>query len=177
MTTPTLLTADQIASALAPPLKQRGFRKRRLTWCKNLGDLTVLFHIQRSQWSRDVWYYVFGIAVNAFAKQPVTSCDQNHIQYRCDCGYDDTCFTPEQVLRIVDAWEARYGSIPLLCQNLAAGTIPLHSIGCNGYQALCALSEMANIPAEKQFPDYWFSETDFAQDVLSADVPSPNWKD
>lgn len=69
MTTPTFLTADQIASALAPSLKQRGFRKRRLTWCKDLGDLTVLFHIQRSQWSRDVWYYVFGIAVNAFAKR------------------------------------------------------------------------------------------------------------
>lgn len=31
MTTPTFLTADQIASALAPSLKQRGFRKRRLT--------------------------------------------------------------------------------------------------------------------------------------------------
>lgn len=162
------LTADFFAEQLAPALKSRGFRKRRLTWCKVSNDTTVLFHIQRSQWSKDVWYYVFGTSLNAFTKCPVTNCDQNHIQTRCDARFDGNLLNTEQVLRLIDAWDMCYGSIPQLCKHLVSGTIPLESLGCAGYAALNALSEISNIPIEQRTPDFWFSEVDFTRKVLTS---------
>lgn len=161
-------TADYFAEQLAPALKSQGFRKRRLTWCKVSNDTTVLFHIQRSQWSKDVWYYVFGTAINAFTKCPVTSCNQNHIQTRCDATIDGKLLTVEQILRLIDTWDASYGSIPQVCKHLVSGTIPLESLGCAGYEALCALSEISNIPIEQRTPDFWFSDVAFAQRVLAS---------
>ena len=160
------VSADSYAAQLAPALKCRGFCKRRLTWCKAAEDTTVLFHIQRSQWSKDVWYYVFGTSVSEFTKRPVTSCDQNHIQTRCDASLDGRLLTAEQVLKLIDAWDACYGSIAQLCKHIAAGTIPIESLGCAGYDALNALSEIAKLPIENRTPDFWFSEINFARTVL-----------
>lgn len=163
------VSADSIADQLAPALKSRGFRKRRLTWCKAKEDTTVLFHIQRSQWSRDVWYYIFGTTVNAYTDRPVTSCDHNHIQTRCDSSLNGSVLTAEQVLKLIDAWDESYGSTALVCKHLVAGTIPLESLGCAGYDALCALSDISNIPIEHRSSDFWFSDVCFAQRVLPSD--------
>ena len=58
------MVAEDYALDLIEKLKERGFKKSKLTWIKSNEELTVIFNIQKSQYSNDNWYYNLGIGIN-----------------------------------------------------------------------------------------------------------------
>lgn len=75
---------EELASALAPQLKEMGYKKSKLTWYKELAHLTLVFSIQKSQYGGDVWYYYFGIGLHALTPSPIRSIGKCQITYRID---------------------------------------------------------------------------------------------
>lgn len=152
--------AEGIALQLSPQLKKLGYNKRKLTWYKDKDQVTILFNIQKSQWSNDTWYYNFGVSLHSIYPLKARSYKQNHIQTRCDCCSEHAFLTADQVVLLLDIWEERYGSVPALCSRIKNKEIPNETLGCNGYKALCYLSELAGIPNNLWTPDSWFAEID-----------------
>lgn len=100
---------NSITDRLSPELKQRGYKKRKLSWYKQLNGTTVVFAIQRSQYSSEVWYYNYGIGINSFFKSSITSLSQCDVIYRLDQKLHEKLITFEHLISILDYWEKEYG--------------------------------------------------------------------
>ena len=62
------MNAETIGEQMAPILKEQGYRKNRLTWFRQLEELTIVFNIQKSQYAEDTWYYQYGIGIHDLAE-------------------------------------------------------------------------------------------------------------
>ena len=94
---------------LSAALKDRGYRKQKLTWFQRFEDTTVVFAVQKSQFSADVWYYQYGIGINAFYDTEIRSLSRCDIVYRLNQTLNGVCVTPEHLLRVLELWETDYG--------------------------------------------------------------------
>lgn len=45
------MTVEEMGVLIATQMRQQGFRKKKLTWYKNQEDVTIVFNIQKSQYS------------------------------------------------------------------------------------------------------------------------------
>lgn len=102
-------TLAEIADALSAPLKQRGYKKRALTWYRRFEHTTVVFAIRKSQFSSDVWYYNFGVGINSFFDSDITSISRCDILYRLDQTLNGVRVSPEHLIRVLELWETDYG--------------------------------------------------------------------
>lgn len=110
------MTAEEFSRDLTPEFKSRGYKKRRLTWYKRYPSTTILFWLQKSQFSKDVWYYNFCVGFNAFRAQEITSYDHCDIVQRFDQIFDGRVLTAEFLIAYLDKWEERYSAL----QNIRA---------------------------------------------------------
>ena len=127
-------TADLFGAQIAPELKKRGFNKRKLNWYRREKDVTICLYIQKSFWGKDVWYYNYGICINALHEKPVYTIDYFDVVERFDQKLnrrtisacikedieeyfnrkDDDQISPEDVIYILDYWIEQFGSIDKL---------------------------------------------------------------
>lgn len=104
-------TPEELALALAPHLKEMGYKKVRSTWYKEIGPLTLVFSIQKSQFGADVWYYYFGIGLQALTPTPIKSIGKCQITYRVDQIENNKTVTCDNLVHLVRKWETMYGDL------------------------------------------------------------------
>ena len=60
----TVLPEEELIGFLNPRLKSMGFRKKGKRWTKTSGDFTLVFFIQGSSFSKDLYYVRPGVFIN-----------------------------------------------------------------------------------------------------------------
>ena len=115
-------TVEITINQLVQPLKDRGYKKRRTTWSKENGDITIVFNLQKSQYSADVWYYNYGIGFKVFYHEPITTIEKCDIVYRLD--KDGNEIPAATAVSVVDTWEKYFGSLDKLRIQAVEDKIP-----------------------------------------------------
>lgn len=113
-----------VLQELSTSLKNKGYRKNRSTWYKTKQNLTVVFSIEKSQYSKDTWYYWFGICLHDITdgcNRTITACQ---IKYRIDNVMNGVSVISENVLSLLMRWESMYGDIYSLRRYAMQGTLP-----------------------------------------------------
>lgn len=118
------MTAEEFSRELIPEFKRRGYKKRRLTWYKRCSDTTILFWLQKSQFSKDVWYYNFCVGFNSFWEREITSYEHCDISNRFDQVYDDRVLTAEFLIAYLDKWEERYSDLRTIRELARSDKLP-----------------------------------------------------
>lgn len=111
-----------IINQLVTPLKDRGYKKNHTTWFKENGEITIVFNLQKSQYSTDIWYYNYGIGFKHFFDNPINSISKCDIIYRLD--RDGNEIPISTVVSVVDSWEKFFGSIDKLRIQAMEDKIP-----------------------------------------------------
>lgn len=151
--TDALYSASDVEKNVSVFLRQRGYRKNKLTWIKSKEDLSVVFNIQRSQWANDTWYYNFGIVLHKFCAGKITSISQSHIQTRVQSGSECKSMTLKKIENMIECWEREYGTIEELCKKAKQHLIPNESLACDNFEAIIYLLH--------QLDDIIVQETDY----------------
>ncbi len=105
---------DDIVNEIKAATKNMGYKKRRLVWHKVQDRLTIMFSIQKSLYSPDVWYYRFGICLHDIASGSIFSMDSCQIMFRLDHTYENRVIEAQKVINLIDRWETMYGNRKLL---------------------------------------------------------------
>ena len=113
----------ELENELIVPLKKMGFRKKRLTWIKQEEQISIVFNIQRSQYSPDIWYYNYGVAVNKLHNgvRGITQCD---VLQRFDQYFRGKKLSSHDVITILEMWINKYGTIYKLHCSAIEGRLP-----------------------------------------------------
>lgn len=120
-----MLIFDELISDLKKALKEKGYKKNRYNWYKAIGDLTVVFSIQRSQYGKDVWYYNFGIGINKLENTPITSISKCQIAQRLDTEINGKILSADDLILAISHWEEKYGDIKRLRMMAVENKLPL----------------------------------------------------
>ncbi len=113
---------EYATNSLIQPLKQRGYKKNRTTWYKDNNEITIIFNLQKSQYSGELWYYNFGIGFNIFFNKPIKTISMCDIIYRLSKDGNEVPIS--KVVDILDTWEKYFGSIEKLREQAIKDKIP-----------------------------------------------------
>ena len=102
---------DNIIENIKEPLKNNGYKKKNTNWYKTNDALTIVFNIQKSQYSNELWYYNFGIGINALEEKPITTITKCHIVDRIDMKINGKEITSDILLQAIFKWENKYGDL------------------------------------------------------------------
>ena len=121
------IVADEVAKELSPLLKKMGFKKKRLTWYKDTGDLTVVFNIQKSQWSNQEWYYNYGVAIHDLHKESIESINNCDLEARFvpATGKEDIANHICELVSYLEFWVHSYGTMSNLLEEARNQRLPL----------------------------------------------------
>ena len=86
-------------------------------------DVTVVFSIQKSQFSSEVWYYYFGICINALASNDAKSISACHVTYQIHHMIDGVMLDSSMLCRLIERWETMYGTLYLLRKSAIKGRL------------------------------------------------------
>ena len=111
---------DTIVSEISLIFKKMGFRKNRLTWYKTNDSITIIFSIQKSQYDKDAWFYLFGICIHEIADGNIRSINSCQIKYRID----NVLLSAESISSLLGSWESMYGTLYLLKCCAIRGKLP-----------------------------------------------------
>lgn len=100
-----------LVTNLAPRLKAMGYRKSKLTWYQKKEKLSLVFAVQKSLYSPDVWYYCFGIRLHDISNVATDSISSCQIQYRVEQTVNGVWVTEEHLSNLLEKWNDRYGSL------------------------------------------------------------------
>ena len=116
---------DDVVRDLAPLFKERGYVKSRMTWRKPVGDVTLFFSIQLSHYGKDVWYYYFGVAINAILRDRIArSLSDCQLWERLDGASTEHIWTVKELIYLSERWEVHYGSVNKLHIKALEGKLP-----------------------------------------------------
>lgn len=115
---------ENIISMLSPMLKNAQYKKNRLTWYKDNEHISVVFSIQKSQYSVDSWYYIFGICLHEITSTNKHSINSCQITYRIDNTANNCHLSSESIFNLIVRWEELYGNLQLLKQKAITGKLP-----------------------------------------------------
>lgn len=116
-----------LVESIAPEAKACGYKKVRRTWCKEKEGLTVVLSIQKSLFDAEAWYCAYGVCLHQIAKGSTLTLGACQIQYRIDCAADGTTLGAEQIVSLLEKWEALYGDIQSLRRCAIQGKLPIQS--------------------------------------------------
>lgn len=119
-----MISLDQLVTDISPKLKKLGYKKNRFTWHKPLGEITVVFSIQRSMYTPDVWWYIFGVCLNEIAEYRTQTISACQITYRTDSVVNSQMISPDDLVQLIQRWEERYGDIRSLKICAVKGRLP-----------------------------------------------------
>ena len=115
---------DDIVSEISVALKKRGYKKNRLSWYGVKDRLTVVFAIQKSQYGTDTWCYSFGICLHDLMDGSGRSMNDCQVKYRVDHVINGVVLSPENIVKLIERWDAMYGDLALLRTSAVEGTLP-----------------------------------------------------
>lgn len=118
------MRAEDITESLALFMKENGYKKNRLNWYKDTGDVTLVFAVQKSQYGADVWYYTFGTGINALADGIVNTASKCCIRERLVNTVNGKPLTAEVLQKAILRWEERFGDIVKLRKAAIEGRLP-----------------------------------------------------
>lgn len=119
-----MITAETYGDSIKSSLKQRGFHKKNLSWNKQTDDVTILFNIQKSIYGSDVWYYNFGICINSIHEKKVMSLSGCDMVYRIEQRIRGKWVTQDTLLKLLDIWIEKYGTVDKLHIHAISNTLP-----------------------------------------------------
>lgn len=64
-----MLSEEELVEYSKIYLKQKGFKKKNKRWTKDLGDFTLVFFIQGSVFSKEIYYIRSGVFINGLETQ------------------------------------------------------------------------------------------------------------
>lgn len=147
-------SAEEFAASLTPVLKKLGYRKRCLTWYKENEDATIIFHIQKSQFGRDVWYYCFGVDIFQLSGTHARSMDGCQVRDRYNQREGSVYLSPEKLVEMITIWEQNYGIVSALVQRLQEHKLPFMTFG-SAIRFLVIYSGMPETEFDKQTPQIY----------------------
>ena len=112
-------TLDELVCELTPKLKALGYRKNKLTWYQNRGKLSILFAVQKSQYDKDRWFFVYGVCLHEITDQRPGSLSACQIICRID-----HVLTAEGIVQLLQSWENRCGDLGKLRRLAVQGQLP-----------------------------------------------------
>ena len=116
---------EEIAGLISQPLKAMGYKKNKYTWTKICGSITIVFSIQKSVYSQDMWYYCFGICLNSLLGKSARSISNCQIQDRLDRIYQNKhVWTAEEIVHLMKRWEDLYGTFSKVQAKAIGGNLP-----------------------------------------------------
>jgi hypothetical protein len=130
------MKVEHFAEALAPLLKDLGFKKQRFNWRKDLDESIAVLNVQISSWGDRSYYVNVGIYLKALGEEVSPPHNRCHVQGRLSVE------TPEAVAAAAQAWFAARSNL----QALAA----LHRVGGlqgNGLVFKEVVSAVSSLPA------------------------------
>lgn len=128
-----------IEAEITNSLRARSYHKNHLSWYKDTGDITLVFAIQRSQYSKEEWYYCWGICINQLSPKPCCSMSSCQITFRADY----TELSPKSLIALTDSWENRHGDIRKLRRLAIQNALPgVCSLEAQRYLTMCNLSSL-----------------------------------
>ena len=65
-----VLPEQELIDYVKPYLKSKGFKKKNKRWTKDIGEFTLCFYIEGSQWDKDDYYIRPGIFINELMSIP-----------------------------------------------------------------------------------------------------------
>ena len=104
-----------------------GFKKRHLNWFKRVDELTVVFNIQKSQWSTQAWYYNYGVAINDLHEGQVVSiidCDIS-MRFVPTSSKEDIANHVGELIAHLGKWIGSYGTMHSLLIEAQNQRLPL----------------------------------------------------
>ncbi len=116
---------DEIIKDLTPLFKDKGYIKSRMTWRKSVGDVTLFFSVQISRYSKDRWYYYFGVTINAMLKgKEARSFSSCQLWDRLDYIEKGHTWTAQELFYLSERWETLYGAVDKLHIKAIEGKLP-----------------------------------------------------
>lgn len=115
---------DNIIDELSAKIKSIGYKKNRLTWYRDKEDITVVFSIQKSLYTPETWYYLFGICLHEIADGNKHSFSQCQITYRITNVMNNVCLSSEDIVKLLERWDSMYGDKKLLRMYAIQGKLP-----------------------------------------------------
>lgn len=145
------ISAEAFAAPLIPLLKKLGFRKRKLTWYKDNEDATVIFHIQKSQYGSNVWYYCFGTDIFQLSGLRTRTMDGCQVRDRYNQCENNVYLTTEKLAEMIITWEQEYGTVEALLQRLQEHRLPYMTFA-SAVRFLAVRSGMTETEFDAQAP-------------------------
>lgn len=127
---------QDLIAELIPLLKEKGYKKKNNTWYKETTDLVVLFHIQHSNYSKDEYSIILGIAIKAIKNNKGLSLNGD-ITHEVSSRNEKGVFISSEVLiKILDYWEQQFGDLKMLRRKAVEGNLPI----CSSSKAITFLT-------------------------------------
>ncbi len=116
---------EEIVGFISPPLKAMGYNKNKYTCTKICDSITIVFTIQKSAYTQEMWYYCFGICLNPLLGKSAGSISNCQIQDRLDRIYKgEHVWTAEEIVHLIERWEDLYGTFSKVQKKAIAGNLP-----------------------------------------------------
>lgn len=116
---------EEIVGLISQPLKAMGYKKNKYTWTKICDSITIVFAIQKSAYTQEIWYYCFGICLNSLLGKSAHSISNCQIRDRLDCVYkSEHIWTPEEIVHLIERWEYLYGTFSKVQNKAIDGNLP-----------------------------------------------------
>ncbi|MCC8042228.1 MAG: DUF4304 domain-containing protein [Oscillospiraceae bacterium] len=96
---------EELVIELTKLLKDKGYKKKKLTWIKYNNDIGVVFNIQSSQYGNS--YYVnLGVYIKAIGNKEYPNISDCQLQQRVNVEIKNIDF----LINVIDKWEEWYGT-------------------------------------------------------------------
>lgn len=115
---------EEIIEKLTLFLKENGYRKNKLNWYRQKDELTIVFSIQRSQYSKEQWYYNFGIGIDDLVSGKISVISKCHIIERLENRLAGRMLSLDDLSRAIMHWESKYGDISELRYKAIENKLP-----------------------------------------------------
>lgn len=83
-----IIPEDKLTEYAKSYLKEKGFKKKNKWWTKDIGEFTLSFYIQGSQWDKDDYYIRPGVFINKLGIERIGLSYYGH--FYCDIRNDIT---------------------------------------------------------------------------------------
>lgn len=102
-------------------LKDKGFKKRNLTWIKYNDDIGIVVNIQGSQYDTDGFYVNLGVYIKSLGIKEFPSISDCQLQERVNVQIKNTAF----FISVIDKWEEWYGTADNIRIKISEGKMPM----------------------------------------------------
>lgn len=102
-------------------LKDKGFKKKNLTWVKYNDDIGIVVNIQGSQYDTESFYINLGVYIKSLGTKGFPNISDCQLQERVNVQIKNTDF----FINVIDKWEEWYGTTDKIRARINEGKMPI----------------------------------------------------